>query len=361
MIKTVSVLVSMLVVLVASGVSGRTWYILPDGSGDTRTIQAGLDSSSVGDTVLVACGTYYESGIWMKSGVVLCSETGHADCVTIDGQGVGPVIECINLSKPTWIVGITIKNGSRWYFDGWGGGIFCTGGESHLTIQDCTFINNKADYGGGLCCQGQSLDLIGCVFSHNSAISYGGGLLRAHILPMNVVSCVFDSNSAGGCGGAMACMPAAGVLTNCTMFGNYAGSIAHGEELAGGGIYLMSEYSELTIEKTIIASSTGGEGIACERAAAPELSCCDIWGNADGDWVGCIADQCSVAGNFSRDPKFCDTPSGTFTVEDCSPCLPGHHPSGYECGGVIGAFGSGCDCGAATEPTSWGSIKAMYR
>jgi hypothetical protein len=32
----------------------------------------------------------------MKSGVVLCSETGHPDCATIDAQGITLVIDCIN-------------------------------------------------------------------------------------------------------------------------------------------------------------------------------------------------------------------------------------------------------------------------
>ena len=41
-----------------SSALARTWYITPDGLGDAPTIQAGVDSSSAGDTVLVACGTY---------------------------------------------------------------------------------------------------------------------------------------------------------------------------------------------------------------------------------------------------------------------------------------------------------------
>ena len=42
--------------------SARTWLIPLD----TPTIQAGIDSAAVLDTVFVACGTYAEHGISMK-------------------------------------------------------------------------------------------------------------------------------------------------------------------------------------------------------------------------------------------------------------------------------------------------------
>jgi hypothetical protein len=68
------------------------------------------------------------------------------------------------------------------------------------------------------------------------------------------------------------------------------------------------------------------------------LSCCDLFGNAGGDYVGRIGGQIGIDGNFSADPAFCDTLNGDFTLGDCSPCLPGNHPDGYDCGGIIGAW-----------------------
>ena len=69
--------------------------------------------------------------------------------------------------------------------------------------------------------------------------------------------------------------------------------------------------------------------------------------------------ELGLRGNFSADPLFCDAAAGDFTLSSQSPCLPGNHPDGADCG-LIGAFGQGCGT-VSVQPSSWGAIKEMYR
>lgn len=330
----------------------RTWHVRPDGLGDVLTIRAGVDSASAGDTVLVACGTYYE-GIGLKEGITLLSGNGEADCVTIDGQYAYSVLGCGPCNSLTMVKGFTIARGVD--FDpvsGRGGGLFCAQSDS-LVVENCSFVDNGAEFGAGVYCENGSPTFINCLFVDNGLASYGGALCLVFSGP-TLENCIFVGNSAGY-GGAICCyVQSHPSLLNCTFYGN------DGTYL-GGGIYCY-QLSTPMLEKTVIANSTAGSSIWCEDEwSAPTLACCDIYGNTGGDWTEFIADQLGTDGNFSTDPKFCDAPSGDFALQACSPCLPGNHPDGYECGGTIGAFGEGCECEPTTEPASWSTIKAIYR
>jgi hypothetical protein len=228
-----------------------------------------------------------------------------------------------------------------------GGGMTCEGGAPVLT--DVVFHDN---FGQGLSLVGGSgAILTGVVFSENRSL-YGAGGLYCYESSPSVSNCTFCFNWCGMWGGDMRIQGhvSAPVVRDCTFYGNRAddaGSAIHGE---GSPVF----------ERLIIASNDGPEPFWW-FGDCPSLMCCDIYGNAGGDWVGCISDQNGVNGNSSACPSFCNAGDGDFRLCDESPCLPGNHPAGYDCG-LLGAWGEGCSCGPSrVETTTWGVIKSLYR
>jgi len=114
----------------------------------------------------------------------------------------------------------------------------------------------------------------------------------------------------------------------------------------------------LGIANTIIAFSQDGEAVYCHGGSNPTLTCCDVYGNEGGDWVGCIEDQYGINGNISEDPLFCDPENEDFTLHCISPCAP-FTPPNPECD-LIGAWPIGCG-GTPTVATTWGGVKALFR
>ncbi len=78
-------LLTVSLILVSGAVQARTWNIANDGTGDAPTIQAGIDSSAVGDTVLVGPGTYNEVIDFLGKDIVVKSSAG-PDLTIIDGS-----------------------------------------------------------------------------------------------------------------------------------------------------------------------------------------------------------------------------------------------------------------------------------
>ena len=170
--------------LLASGATGATWTVGPG-----QSIQAAIDSSAAGDTVLVSPGTYQETinylgkDIWVESvstgGAVIDGASTGGTCVTFQsGEGPGAVLKGFTLTGGTgtlwndWFVGggVLIVDSEPTILNNWirgndvrsqfplelglgrGGGIMCIGveGEWRPTIRGNSILDNSADFGGGI-------------------------------------------------------------------------------------------------------------------------------------------------------------------------------------------------------------------
>jgi hypothetical protein len=356
-----------------------------------------MDSAQAGDAVVLECGTYYEHDIGLKSNVLLTSITGEPNCAVIDAGNAGRVISCGAVAR---ISGITLKNGMAPCRDdgygnlecygggvfqprggleivncvlldnyttmgpsqatGRGGGIYCFA--STVTVTDCTFHGNKSQWGGGIYCESSWVTLTGCRFYDNFGEFGGGGLsCRDVYYGVTLTGCVFARNVTRNEGGGVYAWsqrsgPYASVIDNCTFNKNEAAE-------RGAGVCWVSAGSTLDVRKTIIAFSTQGNAFTFSRnnILEPDVTvfCCDFYGNAGGDWVDGIEGQADVNGNFSLDPRFCAEETDDLGLMQCSPCAPGNHPDGADCG-QIGALPVAC-AGTAVQETTWGRIKAMFR
>jgi len=381
---------AVLSVLAAPGFS-RTWHVELGGSGDVPTIQAAIDSAAMDDSILVGPGTY----TWSNQGtgdplygmikmlkdapaLTIVGEMG-ASMTILDGESMGRIFYYMGYypGDPGGLTidGFTFTGGVPTLPSQLVGGAF-TAHMSSPVVRNCVFIGNSADQGGAVWCGGQGGPVFeNCQFIGNSA-RYGGaaffvntpftttvsnctflendamrgGALYAYNVPLVVQDCTMLLNNATAEGGAM-------VLNQCYPSFVSSTTLYQNEGLTGGGIALLST-TNLTVENTIIAWSENGGAVSVPGAATMTLACSDLFANWGGDWMGKVAGQLGVNGNISADPLFCSRSSRDFTLHADSPCAPGYHPDGTDCG-LIGAFPVGCG-GVPTEERTWGSIKSKY-
>ncbi|MBU1698622.1 MAG: right-handed parallel beta-helix repeat-containing protein [Candidatus Eisenbacteria bacterium] len=374
-----AVLISLVLPVIGSA---TTWEIYPDGSGDAPTIQAGIDGAATGDSILINAGTYYER-------LTLPVDR---DEFTLVGVGL-PVIDAdrfgfiLGLSQEgtvfenlaftqghTYIGGVgTLSSREIWFRNcefynntaNLEGGCFAilNGGIAHF--ENCSFENNLAWGTGGGAIQvdeGGSIELEHCVFRGNHVVGItgndGGGAIHfRNTSSCSIRFCLFEENTTDYEAGAIRSYNSPVSLYSNTFLDNEA-------RTAAGACVLNTSGPQVVLMKNIFVNNRDPvKAIYLEGSDLLfDIECNDFWNHVESTvispaWI-------DTNGNFSLNPLFCDPDNGDFTLHADSPCVPGNHPDGYECG-LIGAYDVGCGMAgvpnAMVQNTTWGQIKATYR
>jgi hypothetical protein len=328
----VFLIVLFLLLLIASRLESRTWYVASDGSGDVPTIQAGVDSAAAGDTVLVGIGTYTDTTRVVVGGesktvcarvyknIVLASEKGPRD--TVIDYSTGDV------------------------------GVYVAGGGAGAVVSGFMIYRKSTDFfaaGIGAVIEAASAFERNWIVSVSYATAIhvigtdpGAKTLRWNLLVGNAANIVLDAsnvaienNTIDGAprhyfveypGSAVDCRRAANVAIRRNIFFLTYGVDCLGSPPAG---YLIYEFN-------------------CEEPwildrAAPRAPDVDEHGNYP--WAN--PEFCSLMGvNYN------------YLLQSDSPCAPGNHPMDPDV--LIGAFEVGCGTVAAKEST-WGAVKSRFQ
>jgi hypothetical protein len=283
------------------------------------TIQKGIDTVSAPGKVYVAAGTY-EQRITLRDQVEVLGAG--PDVTFIDGAGQGTVVTAGAVGAGTRLEGFTITGGLARY----GGGMYTSGGaytgDSLPVVNNCIFSGNSAiSYGGGMYNYNSSPTLTNCTFVNNTAMR-GGGIYNWDASP-EMINVFFSANSASSTGGGMDNeSSSSAVLTNTVFSGNSADY--------GGGIY--NSWSLLNLaDSTISGNSAAHYGaLYNDSSTPPAVTNSIIWGNPtdNGSTIYSIYGLNAVysdieggftgTGNLDIDPQFV---AGDLHLAPGSPCI----------------------------------------
>jgi hypothetical protein len=416
--RQTTVLAALCLAILATPSGAAHYHVSPDGLGDYATIQAAVDSAAAGDTVKLANGVFTGDGNrdidFGGKDLVVRSESGSALTCEIDCEAsLSDPHRGFNFhsgeTRASQVLDITIRSGYAYdeAVERNGGGGFRIDGASP-TIRNCYVLScaasggttmgggvsivnganplldtcgidycNAEGYGGGIGIFEADATITACTIAGNTCTAAGGGLYVQDAFNSEVRYCWFFMNIAndggglriGGCdltpegclieqneatdllgresrgGGALL---SGGGLLDCTVVGNSTNGV-------GGGVLCLYA-DDVTLTNCIIAGNTDGSGVACYVPAdAMTLVCCDVWGNAEGDYGANMTDQTGVSGNISGDPLFCNVPVSDYTIDAASPCAPANNTCGVYMGSSI------VNCDSPVESSSWGAVKALFR
>ena len=170
---------------------------------DQPTIQAGINESANGDTVLVQPGSYVENinfnghNITLASLFLTTQDTSYISQTIIDGDQNGSVVTFESGEDSTAVLcGFTIRNG---YAD-YGGGIECF--VSSPVLANLVVTNNTSfGNGGGVFCNASETMIDESIIKENDVLNYGAGIyvIDSYIeIKNSTISENFSSLDGGG-------------------------------------------------------------------------------------------------------------------------------------------------------------------
>jgi len=285
--------------------SGPVWNVTPEGS-DTpdgtiyypfSSIQAAIDQSVDGDTILVHPGTYIENinynghNIMVGSMFIMTDDTSYISQTLIDGNQNDSVVIFESGEDSTAVLsGFTLTNGAGHWIDGWcGGGIFIE--DSNPTLEYLQIMGNSVTMagftwpiGGGICLWVDANPRISNVTISNNYAYEGAGLF---ILGGNSLD--FTSK-----------------FNNLTLVNNYA-------EWYGGCISIVGTNPEFRLKNSICWNNLAGiSDNEIRGEVLVEYS--DIKFGYDG------------IGNIDADPLFVDPENNDYHLQSESPCINSGDP-----------------------------------
>lgn len=286
-------------------------------------IQAAIDASSNGDTILVGSGTYsIVGGYFVNKPLHIISEFGPDS--TIIANSPPNCVGCFQIGSNGFMVssfnglftikGFTMMNHVEGmeivHSGGWGVYVFKASG----TISNCVFKDNES--------AGVELPLGSSVIVENN---------------------FFTGNQIG-----------------VSIWDGGSGDIRF-NTIVGSTGYAQIEFgmagTHAAINNNIIVNGPG-RGIDSDGLGSYQISCNDVWNNAGGNYSGTPSDQTGTNGNISVDPLFCGVAgSGNFYLQSSSPCAQQNVPS--VCSGErMGCYPTKCTVGV--KDRSWGSMKSLF-
>jgi len=331
------------------------------------TIQAAVNASAGGDSIIVKTGTYYEK-ISVNKDITLTStdpndpgivantiinaggsgsavtffgsetayyelrgftvtgaDNGGIKCgagnITIrkciitnnkcyGGAGKGGGISNDSLARLTVIDCNFIGNIAGWYKGGYGGGIFSDRGA--LTVIGCEFIQNSARIeGGGVATDYNQVTIRNCIFRENDA-TYGGAVHNSHY-PSTIMNCTFTLNSAryGGaiCEKELYLGDHTHKITNCTFYDNYA-------EDYGGAVSIRLSGNLVLTNCILWENIAFAEGPQISGGHTGDISisyCCIQGGHWDIYAPGGALNW--LEGNIEIDPVLANPAAGDFHLQ----------------------------------------------